>query len=287
VSCAFLQAFLADKPLLEEHWTTKQVVEAFIKPQTVAAECSVWEALSASGAAEREALVGRSTVMVSHSWSNSFQSLVATLLSQATRHGEAADTYYFIDIFCMNQHALAGAGTSATTVGKGLLLELKQAVSFPGRMVMIAEPWHAPEPLTRCWCLYELYLASATDAKVEMAFSGPSELEVSKELMGNLDLAGDILQRLDVREARATVERDRRMILDTIQAEIGFDAFIAQIKAKLADSLYLATLGPLFLSAKTQAAAPCPGSSSVPPLCLQPRGQSMHEHGNKDDKWTV
>lgn len=249
VSLAFLDNFILSYNI-PQHYTTAQVVETVVRPVTSAAKCSFWEAIFMSGGEEAGILLGKSTAMVSHSWANSFVDLVAILHSQCMKHGQPiGSTYFFLDIFCWNQDSVAGS-TVTSTNGIDLLEELQKAVSYPSKMIMVLEPWYQPQALTRCWCLYELYLASKTGTTVLMAFSDYSEAQVTQALATNLDLAGDISRRVDVRSAQVTVEEDRKIIFAAIQGQMGIDGFNDLIKAKLSETLYLATLGLLFFHSK-------------------------------------
>lgn len=259
VSYALLESFITSYNI-PSHYTTMQVVESVIKPMTATSRRSAWEAIFLCGDAKAGALLGRSNAMVSHSWGNSFVSL-ASILRKQEEVTEGA--FFFLDIFSMNQHTLVDKCTQ--DVCDRLLEDLKMAVSFPGRMVMVLEPWSQPKPLSRCWCLYEVYLARSTQTKLDMAFGDGTAEEISRALVGNLNLARDLAKLADVRKAEATFKRDREMILAAIQKEIGLDQFIELIRATLADSLYVATLGsclqdgPLLLRANAR-----PGPSVAP-----------------------
>jgi len=132
--------------------------------------------------------LGRSTCFVSHAWGGTFLSLVqSVVLSQLRSHDElCADTpavssaqrlfeacctkdpstqllmmrdalkkvkpatreYYWIDIFCKNQHRVESDATAD---------ELGRCVSNSGKMMLALEPISArPLALTRVWCLFEV-----------------------------------------------------------------------------------------------------------------------------------
>ena len=54
---------------------------------------------------------------------------------------------------------------------------------YPGRLlrrkvhgfVSVFEPWAAPTPLWRCWCLWEMYCAVDSGSRWEVALSPPHE----------------------------------------------------------------------------------------------------------------
>merc|ERR1719189_2393891 len=105
----------------------------------------------------------------------------------------------------MNQHAIA-ENSSSSSVGKSLLSGLQKAIECSGRMVMVLQPWYRPKPLTRCWCLYELYLASVSETEVLMTFTPQDEDRVAEASAKNPVLADQMMEHTDVRLAKATKE---------------------------------------------------------------------------------
>merc|ERR1712100_971094 len=58
-------------------------------------------------AGHTQAWAGKQTVFVSHSWSTPFENLVLTIEEFEATHIDDTTNYYYIDVFCLNQHDLA------------------------------------------------------------------------------------------------------------------------------------------------------------------------------------
>merc|ERR1712027_288457 len=101
-------------------------------------------------------------------------------------------------MFCLNQHSFEAQLLSPKPC-EDLLDDLWKAIAYPGDMIMVLDPWYFPSALTRCWCLYELYLASAMGTTVSMAFG--TNTQVVRALAENPNLANDIARAVDVRHA--------------------------------------------------------------------------------------
>jgi hypothetical protein len=51
-----------------------------------------------------------------------------------------------------------------------------------GRTVLVLQPWDAPLPLTRSWCLWEIYSTLAGNAELHIALS-PAQHESFQEAL--------------------------------------------------------------------------------------------------------
>merc|ERR1712129_152710 len=78
---------------------------------------------------------------------------------------------------------------------------------------------------------------------------------MSQSANSDLDLLAGIAQKVDVRNAQATKEEDRTMIVTRIDEVIGSDRFLDIIRQKLSESIYLATLNPVLDPTKNPAEA--------------------------------
>lgn len=235
---------------------TYSVCDSIVKPTTVPARCSYWEALEASG---EEGLVGKSTTMVSHAWGMPFATLLSiiALHEERSSDGKSGNHFYFVDVFTLNQHDMdelpadtatdaghackAGSEDAAAAIYAMLLKALTLSITTPGRMLVALDPWRKPAPLSRAWCIYELYVASTQNVKVSTSFSAAGEEEFCAALRTDEGTVRSILASVDARSARATVESDCQMILALIE-KIGFDTFDDFIRRKLESALRLAAL---------------------------------------------
>ena len=140
-----------------------------------------------------------------------------------------AETSFWIDIFCKNQHVVNSGDTA---------MELAACVKHCGRTVLACSPWHDPTCLRRIWCQFEVhhtYLAGTTldvrypDAEKKAMESHmyswrslfrPWCAQTGLPKSGSL-LLGEAIASLKVTNARATVASDRATILLQIAGEFG------------------------------------------------------------------
>jgi hypothetical protein len=223
--------------------STQEVCETLIRPPTEPAKCSAWQALRLSSSPEVPSLIGTSTCFVSHAWQYNFLDLVSIIRTFAYQVGDALAARYFLDIFCMNQHDLAELDSAA--MGKmmnvdlhAILLEnLTKAITSPGRLLLALHPFLKPLPLTRAWCLYEVYTAYTAGCETFMSFSVQAEDQFFADLQSNETMLDENISATKVQGAEASNEDDLRMILRKIEQSVGVDEFNALIREKMKQSL--------------------------------------------------
>ena len=186
--------------------TTTDVCESIIKPLTKRYQLSLSELLHQC----EYPGIGKATVFISHAWKYKFIDVVNAL---QTHFHKSLDTIVWIDLFSINQHRWnkkTFAWWSTT---------LQQGIGTLGRTVMVLSPWHDPIPLTRAWCLWELYCTVTNGASFEVAFSDMDSKEMiedlTKDCMGSLD---KMRGQIDVMKSQCYLPEDRQMIFDAIQS---------------------------------------------------------------------
>ena len=96
------------------------------------------------------------------------------------------------DIFTVNQHNAAncpGTGPSPCPCGSTRPLPppewwsgaFKTAIASFGHVVAVLDPWDAPVPLTRAWCLWELLCAVESNTKLEVTLSPAQAVAFAQE----------------------------------------------------------------------------------------------------------
>lgn len=244
ISAAFLQQFAQEYKVGKE--TTVEVCLRVVHSSTKATKCSFWEALTAAGAPST--WIGKPTTMVSHSWSTQFATLVDIVRTHDMRNS-GADTpaYYFIDVFGLKQHNLAELSSidnaSESEIYNTLLKNLQLSITSAGHVLVAMDPWDAPGPFTRSWCLFELYIAETEKVKTSAGLSFEAHELFVEELTTDETLVDKILAQVDGRNAKASVESDRKMIFDKI-SDIpgGFDEFNDFLRRSFRGALQLAAL---------------------------------------------
>jgi hypothetical protein len=105
--------------------------------------------------------VGKATVFVSWFLATSIKTLLDALANYLEQQGlRKEDTFFWVCDYVIRQ----------TDVKTDLKL-LGECVSAVGHTVLLMEPWHAPAPLKRAYCITEVYYSQASDARFDVVMS--------------------------------------------------------------------------------------------------------------------
>jgi tetratricopeptide (TPR) repeat protein len=232
VQLSFLDQFLQEcggRAALEG-LTTTEVCDQFIKPMTKSSQSSYCDFLREIG---HEA-VGEATVFISHAWKYNFLDVVDSLTHHFGQTLEAGVVVWF-DLFSNNQHKAVELDFSywATT--------FQSAIESFGRTVMVLAPWDHPIPLTRAWCLWELYCTAHTQSKFEVAMTGSARMRFIDDVLE--DSEGSInrmLSQIDVKNSECFKPEDREQIFKAIKSSVGFSELNRMVFEKLQDWVIVA-----------------------------------------------
>eukprot|EP00964_Phaeocystis_antarctica_P002369 scaffold1228_cov66-Phaeocystis_antarctica.AAC.1 len=192
-----------------------------------------------------EELVGEATCFFSYSCTgttlrnllDAVERVLAKLETDGTRR------YVWIDILCASQNLLQGV-IKDPAMSSAEVSSIEEAISTAGELLFYMEPlageWPAPphpfllaeqgEPaegwvrrgpaaLTRAWCIYELAKSLTMGCKLHVLFNDKSvaqfEDKMHNDAYGFLWI-GQILGRVDVKQAQVTKAEDRDYILSEV-----------------------------------------------------------------------
>ena len=177
-----------------------------------------------------------------------FEAHKSEFIQYEFKESEIKDSCYFwIDIFCKNQHIPSPA-----------IEEFHRALKTANHAVISMWPLFLPTALDRIWCIFEIWTASKLKIHLQMAFTkndfelfasdhiamyrkagrelaldttSPSPFDTeackkkrepytaaNKEILTSFKEYLDNSFKVDVRNAKATVPEDREIILDLIKA---------------------------------------------------------------------
>eukprot|EP00439_Symbiodinium_sp_Y106_P047307 s2415_g6.t1 len=208
--------------------STADVVREIVIPKTRDTCCAMVD-LFEGGPQEPSCLM-------SHWWGNSFMSLVEAILAHASGQvlpsermctPEQLDKTYWLCIFGVNQHvSICGAEANPCDCGAEKFLNdhpLCEMDKFGLMMQRIPEHAVAVDDrlatFSRLWVLKELHTALS--------------LGLNSEFCGRVASDFSVASLQGVRFARASREEDRVMILQEIEASIGYEAFDCSIFDKV------------------------------------------------------
>jgi len=223
--------------------TTTEVCDTFVKPATARLQASYCDLL----AWQDHGAVGMASVFISHAWKYVFLDVVDALLYHF--RDEPGIVVWF-DLFSNNQH-------------KAVDLDFfwwsntfKSAIEQFGRTVMVLAPWHDPIPLTRGWCLFELYCTADTGSVFEVAMSRENQRQFFEDMTREgLDAVNKMLATINAERSECWKAEDRDHIFDAVRRTVGFAGINAMVFEQLRDWVVAVTTSALQEEADELAAA--------------------------------
>ena len=157
---------------------------------------------------------------MSHAWRQTFsvsnvkwRGGLAQALVHAVPEAARASTFFWMDIFCVNQHLKSRYG--------GLLAfafdPLRNAILRCEKVMMFFETWDDPAPLSRVWCLNELRIALLLGKEVEVIMPPQAlasfRVAAEENKQGVLADIERVVSRIAIEHASATFRADRSAVL--------------------------------------------------------------------------
>ena len=203
--------------------TTTEVNENFLKPLTEASGLSYCELLKSEG----NDAVGKASIFISHAWKYLFLDVMDAVEYHLRNEPDSAIWY---DLFSNNQH-------KATTLSFDWWCNtFKSAIQDFGRTVMVLAPWSDPIPLTRGWCLFEIYCTIVTGSKFEVAMSKFHREEFLKDVSSNAQASiNKMLATIDALKSECFKPQDRDMIFEIVRKEVGFNKINSMVFERMRD----------------------------------------------------
>ena len=145
----------------------------------------------------------------------------------------------------MNQHNAAGCADGKCPCGSTRPLPppewwsgaFKTAIASFGHIVAVLDPWDAPVPLTRVWCLWELLCAVEGNTRLEVTLSPVQAAAFAAALTRDFDSIATSLSRVDARQSMAHLQSDKDTIFAAVEKGCGFTQLNATVHGLLRDWL--------------------------------------------------
>jgi tetratricopeptide (TPR) repeat protein len=219
--------------------TTEVNIEAQ-KPFTYLDSCSYCDYLTQHNLPG----VSQPIVFISHAWKYKFLDVMDAirnyfLSSSRTSSDPAADPpgdpIIWFDLFTNNQHDAPDLDFTwwSTT--------FQQAIHDIGTTVMVLSPWSDPIPLTRAWCLYEIYCTIHTQSVFEIAMSSVEKESFVRTLGSDLNCVKQLLSVVNVERSEAWNPLDLQRIFEIVQKTVGFNEINSLVSTKLREWILTAT----------------------------------------------
>ncbi|CAB9520678.1 Kinesin light chain [Seminavis robusta] len=182
--------------------------------------------------------VGDATHMLSYSWNSCIGDIVDTLSDFCRMHSlDPKRTYIWICCLCVNQHRVV----ETAMLQKSGMIPMAQADFFTifgervkriGHVLCMMAPWKTPVYLTRVWCIFEVFTALTNGCKVDIVMPPNEKESLEQDVIkrgGGINALFETLGSTKVQEAKASVERDRRAILDKVKSGAGYQELNKQV----------------------------------------------------------
>ena len=108
----------------------------------------------------------------------------------------------------------------------------KDAVADIGHTVLVLAPWDDPIPISRAWCLWEMYSTIVAGSKFEVVLSKAETERLRASVLADADGAlTDVMVDVNARKAESFDPKDRDRIFEAIDAMVGgFHALNVQVQ---------------------------------------------------------
>ena len=141
-------------------------------------------------------------------------------------------------MFILNQHELTKNCTSDEEKRTQLIDGLRLSLRACGNLLLCCMPgptgvpgWERPAPFARVWCLFEVFVAIKEEVTVivQLGSHDMTEFRVALNTTG-LERVNKVLAGLDARDAQASVESDKGMIMSDIEEAVGMEEFNRRVR---------------------------------------------------------
>ena len=171
--------------------------------------------------------VGEATMFICLAWKSKFLDVVDTL---QYHFRDSPDVIMWFDLFSKNQH------TPPNLDFHWWNTTYKSAIKHFNRTVIIWSPWNDPIPLTRAWCLFEIYCTIECDCKFEIAMSPSDKRDFLKAIKEDATVTiNTMLATVDVRKSESADPNIKISVLKTVESTVGIDGINCLVFERLRD----------------------------------------------------
>ncbi|EGD76734.1 hypothetical protein PTSG_08085 [Salpingoeca rosetta] len=297
VSAAFLKRFLNGLKAQQgaskfAELTTRDARDLVVLPRTKARQCAYVELV----ADESPSDVGPANIFVSHAWRYKIADVLGALIQYAEDRPDEQFFFWF-DLFFNNQNILANLPQEwwSTT--------FKDSIAAIGHVVLVLTPWSDPIPLTRAWCLWEIFCSlSQEDVQLTILLPHEERKALVATILEDSDAVTDTMVRVQAEKAEAWSAADKEMIFKAIEDNVGFQTLNEKVKDQMRawcldtlvqhiDDAYAQLESRPWIGAATSTAAEPPvirgqtakeEADTFAALCFQ-AGTTLQKFGRADD----
>ncbi|KAJ3241343.1 Kinesin light chain 3 [Chytriomyces hyalinus] len=212
--------------------TTTDVCQKIVQPLTAHTRRSVVDTLIIEG---RSDVVSEAKWFVSHAWKYQFLDVIDALTDFAAKKAIPSNEFIiWFDLFSNSQHE------TANKPFEWWENTFMSAIKKMGQVVMVLIPWSDPVPLTRAWCIFEIYSTVKTGSVFDVAMPSYDQVGLIAALRSNPRELYDLIAKFESRNAEATNPVDKDRIFQVIAETVGFntlDTMVLDVFRGWAESL--------------------------------------------------
>ncbi|KAJ3079128.1 Kinesin light chain 3, partial [Rhizoclosmatium hyalinum] len=192
-----------------EGMTTLDICNNFVKPKTEVSKLSWCADMYLSDDSNLVDQVHDANYFISHAWKYKFLDVVDALTNFVDSNKlNPESTIIWFDLLSNSQHNTGAKDfTWWTTV-------FQNAIQKIGSVVLIMQPWDDPVPLTRAWCVYEIYVSNVAKSSFYVAMP-PNETQIFMDsLLKKSGAYFSLLANLNSQECKAGNPSDQEAIFN-------------------------------------------------------------------------
>merc|ERR1711998_656030 len=111
----------------------------------------------------------------------------------------------------------------------------KMQVGDIGHTLLILHPWNAPIPLSRAWCVWEMYCTADTGASFNIRLPPEDSLGLEQALIRDPQVTSGVIASIDTEKAEAWKQQDMEMIHAAVANSIGHRQLNSLVRHRLCD----------------------------------------------------
>ncbi len=105
------------------------------------------------------------------------------------------------------------------------------AINHIGYTVMVFSSVQDTEPLSRAWCLYELFVSFDTNVRFEMALAKEQQQQLLKSVSdGSIQKIHSWFSNIDIQRSKSSKEQDKMILISALIKLLNLKTSIALLK---------------------------------------------------------
>jgi hypothetical protein len=211
---------------IDPNYTTTQVSDNIVKPWTENEKSSLFELIKSKhdidphpniSLTSSQCIGPTATVFVSHAWKYKYADLVAALevFFEDNPEFDKTTTLFWVDIFLNDQWnapSLPFEWWSTTFLS---------AIQEIGHTCLVLSPYQNPIPLTRVWCLWEIFCTSKTNSRLTVQLSQSEKDSFTRTLYDDFDQIVTDFSNINEINSDAWNPLDKQRIFSAIESSDG------------------------------------------------------------------